>query len=60
MKNHDLKPSASSTSEVMKLWSWKRRTPSGLWSTLSTAMKQIEVSIASTVSVFIVENYGLL
>ena len=29
VKNHDLKPSASSTSEVMKLWSWKRRTPLG-------------------------------
>ena len=29
VKNYDLKPSASSASEVMKLWSWKRRTPLG-------------------------------
>ena len=31
-----------------------------LWSTLSTAMKQIKVSIASTVSVFGVGDYGPL
>ena len=31
-----------------------------LWSTLSTAMKQIEVSIASAVSVFGVGDYGPL
>ena len=32
----------------------------GLWSTLSTAMKQIEVSIASAVSVFGVGDCGHL
>ena len=31
-----------------------------LWSTLCTAMKQIEVSVASAVSVFSVGDYGLL
>ena len=31
-----------------------------LWSTLSTAMKQIEVSIASAMSVFGVGDYGPL
>ena len=31
-----------------------------LWSTLCTTMKQIEVNIASVVSVFGIEEYGLL
>ena len=31
-----------------------------LWSTLCTVMKQIEVSVASAVSIFGIGDYGLL
>ena len=63
MEDHDLRPSASSTSKGRKIVVVEEedttREVKRLRSTLSTAMKQIEVSIALAVSIFGVGDYGL-